>query len=229
MQDQAARMSRLVEDLMSLSRIEMDEHTEPEAEVALVPLLQELVEALQFKAGSRGMRFEIDAPAEQRPFRVAGDPDQLAQVFQNLIDNAVKYGREGSPVRIAVRRNAAVAGTIVVDAAPPGAGEAAAEGPAIGWISVGITDEGEGIAEDHVRRLTERFYRVDTARSRRMGGTGLGLAIVKHVLNRHHGRLTIDSTMGRGSTFTVTLPTLPVPSQIGEKLEEAADARQTVS
>ncbi len=230
MQDQAARMSRLVEDLMSLSRIEMDEHTEPEEEVALVPLLQELVEALQLKAGARGMRFEIDAPAEQRPFRVMGDPDQLAQIFQNLIDNAVKYGREGSPVRIAVRRNGPVDGVVVVDAAQ-GSDTQGDDAPATDtqWISVGITDQGEGIAEDQVARLTERFYRVDTARSRRMGGTGLGLAIVKHVLNRHHGRLTIDSAVGRGSTFTVTLPALAAASQPAENSDLAAGAERTVA
>ncbi|MEQ8695718.1 MAG: ATP-binding protein [Bauldia litoralis] len=199
MQDQSARMSRLVDDLMSLSRIEMDEHTEPDEEVALVPVIQELVEALQLKAGARGMRFQIDAPDDQRPFRVLGDPDQLAQVFQNLIDNAVKYGREGSTVRIAVGRAGEAEGKVVVNATEEGARA---------WISVAVADEGDGIAEDQIARLTERFYRVDTARSRRMGGTGLGLAIVKPVVNRHHGRLAIDSAVGRGSTFTVTLPAI---------------------
>jgi two-component system phosphate regulon sensor histidine kinase PhoR len=221
MQDQAERMSRLVEDLMSLSRIEMDEHTEPEAEVALVPMLQQLVEAMQLKAGSRGMRFEIDAPVDQRPFRVTGDPDQLAQVFQNLIDNAVKYGREGSAVRITVRRTATVEGVVVVDAVRGAEAE--------DWISVGITDQGEGIEEDHIVRLTERFYRADTARSRRMGGTGLGLAIVKHVLNRHRGRLIIDSVVGRGSTFTVTLPALPALAQALDRAAGDGNVQATVA
>ena len=116
---------------------------------------------------------------------VQGDEDELSQVFQNLIDNAIKYGRADSP--------------ITIDA---GAGDRPAPN---GFVRVAVRDRGEGIPSEHLPRLTERFYRVDTARSRQMGGTGLGLAIVKHILNRHRGRLEISSTLGAGSTFTVWL------------------------
>jgi len=123
---------------------------------------------------------------------VTGDADGLAQVFQNLIDNAIKYGRAGSEIRIAGRR-AESGGVAARRLGKPG-------------VSVSIADSGEGIAREHLPRLTERFYRVDTARSHKLGGTGLGLAIVKHILNRHRGILDIDSTVGEGTTFTVILP-----------------------
>jgi two-component system phosphate regulon sensor histidine kinase PhoR len=103
-------------------------------------------------------------------------------VFQNLVDNALKYAKPATTVRVAAR--------------PVGEGR----------VAVAVSDEGDGIPANHLPRLTERFYRVDAARSRQLGGTGLGLAIVKHVVNRHRGRLDIQSTPGKGSTFTVTLP-----------------------
>jgi two-component system phosphate regulon sensor histidine kinase PhoR len=103
-------------------------------------------------------------------------------VFQNLIDNAIKYTRAGSAVRIA--------------AEPAGEDR----------VAVTVRDEGDGIGAAHLPRLTERFYRVDNARSRQLGGTGRGLAIVTHVVNRHRGRLDIQSAPGKGSTFRVTLP-----------------------
>src|SRR6185369_15432788 len=123
---------------------------------------------------------------------VQGDRDELAQIFQNLLDNAVKYGRPQSEVKVT--------------------GGICSEG-SVELVRVAVTDRGEGIPSDQLPRLTERFYRVDTARSRELGGTGLGLAIVKHVVNRHRGRLDIQSTPGKGSTFTVTLPSgrLPAP------------------
>src|SRR4029077_8716400 len=115
---------------------------------------------------------------------IVGDRDELAQIFQNLLDNAVKYGRPHSEVTVA---------------GGPGSGAAAAQ------VRVAVADHGDGIPSEHLPRLTERFYRVDTARSRELGGTGLGLAIVKHILNRHRGRLEISSALGVGSTFTVWL------------------------
>ncbi|MBM3526437.1 MAG: PAS domain-containing sensor histidine kinase, partial [Alphaproteobacteria bacterium] len=126
---------------------------------------------------------------------VVGDVDQLQQVLQNLVDNAIKYGRSPGEVRIQVRR-----------ADRPGL-----TGPA---IDIAVGDDGEGIARPHLARLTERFYRIDAGRSRRLGGTGLGLAIVKHIVKRHLGQLTIESEQGKGSVFTVTLPAAaaaPVP------------------
>jgi two-component system, OmpR family, phosphate regulon sensor histidine kinase PhoR len=186
---QAMRMTRLVEDLLSLSRIELNEHVLPQGRVALTPLLQHLAETLELRAGERDMRIVLAVPPDLPD--VQGDRDELAQVFQNLLDNAIKYGRAGTEISVGVatgRRPATISG----------------RGPG-GFVSVAIRDRGEGIAREHLPRLTERFYRVDTARSREMGGTGLGLAIVKHIVNRHRGFLEIDSTAGEGSTFTVLL------------------------
>jgi two-component system phosphate regulon sensor histidine kinase PhoR len=180
MHEQAERMSRLIEDLLSLSRIEMDEHTRPRGHVDLRHVLGNVKDMLTIKAAARHMRIELDIPEWAGP--VPGDADQLTQVFQNLIDNALKYGREGTAVEVTVTR------------------------PTERELSVSVTDHGEGIAPQHLPRLTERFYRVDAARSRQLGGTGLGLAIVKHIVNRHRGHLTVDSNLGEGSRFSVTLP-----------------------
>ena len=180
MAEQADRMRRLVDDLLTLSRIEQHEHSRPDAPVDLGRVLAGVQDLLQLKAASRQVAVELSVdPA--LPHAV-GDHDELTIVFQNLIDNAIKYTRPSTTVRVTAR--------------PVGENR----------VSVAISDEGEGIPPAHLPRLTERFYRVDNARSRQLGGTGLGLAIVKHVMNRHRGRLDIQSTPGRGSIFTVTLP-----------------------
>jgi two-component system phosphate regulon sensor histidine kinase PhoR len=189
MQEQGRRMSRLVEDLLSLSRIELQEHTSPRGKTDLERVVRSVASTLQPQARAREMRIEV-AIKDLPP--AVGDPDELAQVFQNLIDNALKYGRSGTTVRIT--GHAVEAGT------------QAARRLGRPGIAVAVADQGEGIAREHVPRLTERFYRVDTARSRKLGGTGLGLAIVKHILNRHRGLLDIESTPGEGSVFTVILP-----------------------
>jgi two-component system phosphate regulon sensor histidine kinase PhoR len=193
MHDQASRMTRLVEDLLSLSRIELNEHVMPEDRVALEPLLRQVAEALELRAGERGMRIQVELPATLPD--ILGDHDELAQVFQNLVDNAIKYGRRGTEI------------TIIGDTVsrPSHSGDSGFAP----FVSVAVRDRGEGIAREHLSRLTERFYRVDTARSRELGGTGLGLAIVKHILNRHRGLLEIESTPGVGSTFTAYLRTQP--------------------
>ena len=180
MHEQAERMSRLIEDLLSLSRIEMDEHTRPRGQVDLRHVLGNVKDMLSIKSAARHMRVELDIPDWVRP--IPGDADQLTQIFQNLIDNALKYGRENTAVEVSVTR------------------------PSERELTVTVTDHGEGIAPQHLPRLTERFYRVDAARSRQLGGTGLGLAIVKHIVNRHRGHLTVDSRLGEGSRFSVTLP-----------------------
>ncbi len=178
MESQSTRMTRIVNDLLSLSRIEMNEHTPPRAEVPLRQIIGTVADLLAPQARSRNVTIELNLEALDRP--VIGQPDELTQLFQNLIENAIKYGRTGSQVRVV----ASVSGLVA---------------------SISVIDQGEGIAREHIPRLTERFYRVDTARSRELGGTGLGLAIVKHIANRHRGELTIQSTPGEGSTFTVTL------------------------
>ena len=180
MQDQAGRMARLIRDLLSLSQIEMNEHKAPSGRVDLNDVLRSVVDMLQLQAAQKGMLIKVQAVPDLPP--TIGDQDELIQVFQNLIDNAVKYGPPNSAVEIAITR------------------------PGSGALTVAVRDHGEGIAREHLPRLTERFYRVDSARSRALGGTGLGLAIVKHILNRHRGSLLIDSVLGQGSTFTVTLP-----------------------
>ena len=185
MEQQAARMTRLVSDLLSLSRIELNEHTAPTGRVRLPELLGRVIDALQPKAEKAGVTVELTAGSALPP--AAGDEDELWQVFQNLVDNAIKYGAEGKLVEVRcelVERNAG-------------------RSPA---LRVAIRDRGPGVPREHLPRLTERFYRVDTARSRELGGTGLGLAIVKHIVNRHRGALTIDSEPGRGSVFAVQLP-----------------------
>ncbi|MFZ5778889.1 MAG: ATP-binding protein [Pseudomonadota bacterium] len=180
MAEQADRMRRLVDDLLMLSRIEQHEHARPDAAVDLSRVLRSVLDLLQLKAASRKVVLEL--AIEPGLARAVGDADELTIVFQNLVDNAIKYARPSTTVRVAAR---------------PAGGDR---------VAVMVQDEGDGIPAAHLPRLTERFYRVDAARSRQLGGTGLGLAIVKHVVNRHRGRLDIQSTQGRGSTFTVVLP-----------------------
>jgi len=192
MAEQAARMQRLVDDLLSLSRIEMNEHRPPTAAADLGAVVASVAAALEPRAKARGMRIELDLPDEAGLF-VPGDGDELTQVFQNLIDNAIKYGAPGTSIDVQARHSSRL-----LPAARGGRERAA--------ISLSIRDHGAGIAREHLPRLTERFYRVDPARSREMGGTGLGLAIVKHIVNHHRGLLEIESEPGRGSTFTVHLP-----------------------
>ncbi|MFI4988357.1 MAG: ATP-binding protein [Alphaproteobacteria bacterium] len=191
MQQQASRMSRLVDDLLSLSDIELREHTAPTDEIDVVKVLRGVIDALQPLAKARDMPIVLELAGEEAA-SVLGHGDELAQVFQNLIDNALKYGRRGSAVRVAVRS---------VERAPLPLGRAAAAG----LVAVAVADEGEGIAKEQIPRLTERFYRVDAARSRELGGTGLGLAIVKHIVSHHRGALQIESEIGKGSLFTVYL------------------------
>jgi two-component system, OmpR family, phosphate regulon sensor histidine kinase PhoR len=198
MGEQAARMNRLIDDLLSLSRIELIEHQVPSARVDLKDLLARLAAGfeprLKQRAVSLDMRIPADVPA------VVGDADQLAQVVQNLLDNAVKYGSEGGTVRLDV----AVASPSV--SADPTRGWPARPG-----VVVTVADQGTGIPRAHLPRLTERFYRVDTGRSRAAGGTGLGLAIVKHVVNRHRGQMLIESDEGVGTTVSVWLPQATAP------------------
>lgn len=186
MEGEAGRMNRLVSDLLSLSRVQSEERRRPSADVDLPMLLRGVLATLAGAISAAGVTVETEGldGAQTLP----GDADQLVQVFQNLIENALKYGGAGGFLAVHLYRIAY---------------EPLLRGPA--W-AVEIADRGEGIDEMHLPRLTERFYRVDTHRSRAQGGTGLGLAIVKHIVNRHRGRLKIDSRRGEGSRFTVILP-----------------------
>lgn len=185
MQAESLRMARLIEDLMSLSRVEINEHVPPRDRVDAHRLLAAVADTLAIRAHQRRMKIVLDLP-DDLP-QVTGDMDQLSQVFHNLVGNSIKYGREGTQIHIVGRAQR-----------PPGLPR--------GGVAISVVDEGEGIEAIHLPRLTERFYRADTGRSRRLGGTGLGLAIVKHIVNRHRGRLTIESTLGKGTTVSVLLP-----------------------
>lgn len=186
MEREAGRMNRLVADLLSLSRVEQDERRRPVQMIDLAGLLRGEVATLTPAASVAGVRLELQGAGNK--VMVPGDADQLVQVFHNLIENAVKYGGSGGVVSVTLARLAH---------------EPVLRGPA--W-AVTVADKGEGIEPQHLPRLTERFYRVDTHRSRGKGGTGLGLAIVKHIVSRHRGRLRIESEIGQGSRFTVILP-----------------------
>jgi two-component system phosphate regulon sensor histidine kinase PhoR len=191
MAEQSQRMKRLVDDLLSLSRIEMNEHHPPTERVNLERVLRTVADLLEQRAQARGMRIVLDLPPGLS--EVQGDADELAQVFQNLLDNAVKYSRPGTPIEVTARPSPKF-----LPGARPG------ERPPA--IAVAVRDHGDGIPREHLPRLTERFYRVDAARSRELGGTGLGLAIVKHIVNHHRGALDISSELGEGTVFVVHLP-----------------------
>jgi two-component system phosphate regulon sensor histidine kinase PhoR len=184
MQEQARRMARLIDDLLSLSRIELNAHRRPDTPVDLVPIVRQVVDGLETLARDRGVTVNIEAA---NALSVFGDHDELVRIFENLIENALKYGAAGKRVDIKL-----------------GLGTSADSEPE---ALVSVRDYGPGIAPEHLPRLTERFYRVDVTESRAQGGTGLGLALVKHILNRHRGRLTIESAPGAGATFTIHLPT----------------------
>ncbi len=191
MDQHAQRMHRLVEDLLSLSRIEINEHTPPTARVGVEAILAAVRNNLAWQAKAREVTITVDT-GQDLP-EVIGDAEELTQVFLNLVDNAIKYGPTRGEVVMRAR----------LVSEPPGVvGWAASEH---GAVAVAVIDQGDGISRDQLPRLTERFYRVDTARSRELGGTGLGLAIVKHIVNRHRGALAIDSAPDEGSTFTVYL------------------------
>ena len=182
MQNQTARMARLIDDLLSLSRLEMKPYLPPGATVDVVQIVDSVIDSLGPLAKESGV--VIERQFGTGPIEVHGDRDELFQVFENLLQNACKYGQSGGRV------------TISIDAE-------AAEGSE---VDVTIRDYGPGIPEEHIPRITERFYRVDVDTSRAQKGTGLGLSIVKHILTRHNARLTIKSEVGNGASFTVHLP-----------------------
>jgi len=186
MAKEAERMNRLVSDLLSLSRVEAQERSRPTEKLDLRAVLGAAITALRPMAEAAQVTIEMIAP--EAPMLVLADPDQMTQVFHNLIENAVKYGLPQTAVTLRLSHE-------------PFASEL--RGPA---VRAEVIDRGPGISKLHLPRLTERFYRVDSHRSREKGGTGLGLAIVKHIISRHRGRLLIESTLGQGSRFSVLLP-----------------------
>lgn len=191
---EAGRMNRLVGDLLSLSRVESEERVRPTGQVDVGALIVSVIGSLKPLAEEGGVNVELEQP--QAPVLITGDHDQLNQVFTNLIENALKYGGSG--------------GRVTVRISPSGHDPALrTEG-----VQIQVADNGPGIEPIHLPRLTERFYRADSHRSREVGGTGLGLAIVKHIVSRHRGRLTATSELGQGAVFTVILP-IQLESQAG--------------
>jgi two-component system, OmpR family, phosphate regulon sensor histidine kinase PhoR len=190
MHTQATRMARLIDDLLSLSRVELSAHVRPETSVDIVPIIRQVADGLEALASERQVEIEIDLP--QTPVTIAGDREELLRLFENLIENALKYGASG--------------GRVIVSLSQATPGEVNPE------VRVMVRDFGPGIAPEHLPRLTERFYRVDVGDSRNQGGTGLGLSLVKHILNRHRGRLLIESVPKNGATFTACFPRPKAPA-----------------
>ncbi|KRB26266.1 MULTISPECIES: ATP-binding protein [Mesorhizobium] len=184
MQNQTGRMARLIDDLLSLSRLEMKPYLKPGTEVDLRQTVDSVIDSLAPLARENSVAIERDFA--KGPLNVPGDRDELFQVFENLLENACKYGQSGGRVLVSIARGD-------LDSEP--------------GIDVTIRDFGPGIPEEHIPRITERFYRIDVETSRTQKGTGLGLSIVKHILTRHNARLTIKSEVGKGAAFSVHLPT----------------------
>ncbi|EBA10954.1 sensor histidine kinase [Roseobacter sp. CCS2] len=190
MANEANRMTRLVDDLMSLSRVEEDERVRPREHVDLGALLSSVIKGLEPQANAAGVTVTLNLVTTDE--MVPGDAGQLVQVFTNLVENAIKYGASGQVVTVRLLPRA-MNQRLRCDA-----------------VQISVSDKGDGIPAHHIARLTERFYRVDNHRSREVGGTGLGLAIVKHIINRHRGRLLIESDEGQGTQVSVFLPTGPL-------------------
>jgi two-component system phosphate regulon sensor histidine kinase PhoR len=183
MRTQADRMSKLIEDLLSLSRIELRQHMRPTTRIDLTQLLQEVRDGLEMQAEEAQVAITLSVP--EGPAMVPGDREELYEVVENILDNAIKYGADGGTIEIAL--------------------QPVTDRPGLDY-AITVTDHGAGVAAEHVPRLTERFYRVDADASRKKKGTGLGLAIVKHILNRHRGTLSIRSQLGQGTRVEVLLP-----------------------
>ncbi len=204
---QAERMSRLIDDLMSLSRIELNEHIAPLGRVDLAMAAVDVIDALAPQARDKGVTFDPVLPPRGGAV-VEGDRDQIIQVIQNLVDNAIKYTPQGGAVRVEIFPG------LSAEAAAAARDSTAARmslltpdhDPAERYAVLRVTDRGPGLAREHLPRLTERFYRVEGQKSGERSGTGLGLAIVKHIMNRHRGGLTVESVQGEGATFGVYLP-----------------------
>ena len=190
MHTQATRMARLIDDLLSLSRVELSAHVRPDTLVDIVPIIRQVADGLEPLAGERQVDIDIDLP--ETPVAIAGDREELLRLFENLVENALKYGASG--------------GKVIVSLSQAMSGEGAPE------VRVMVRDFGPGIAPEHLPRLTERFYRVDVGDSRAQGGTGLGLSLVKHIVNRHRGRLLIESVPKNGATFTACFPQVKPPT-----------------
>jgi two-component system phosphate regulon sensor histidine kinase PhoR len=213
MQAQADRMARLIADLTSLSRIELDEHVPPRGVVDLAPLVGEVVEAAAPLGTQRGVKLDW-RPSAACPVVVRGERDQIVQVVQNLLDNAIKYSPDGASVRIEMRSGLSEFAAAASPDGTPRLSLVAPDPSPESYAALRISDLGPGIARQNLPRLSERFYRVDGQKSGARSGTGLGLAIVKHIMNRHRGGLVVASAEGEGSTFTAYFPMIGAPEGV---------------
>ncbi len=206
MQAQAERMSRLIDDLLSLSRIELNEHIAPEGEVDFGLAIMDVADSLAPLAREKGVRLDVDLPAPGLAIG-PGDRDQIVQVIQNLVDNGLKYSPRGGDIRISLETGQSAEGATAALSA--GSARLSLLTPDHGpdtFVVVRVADSGLGLAREHLPRLTERFYRVEGQKSGDRPGTGLGLAIVKHIVNRHRGGLAVESVEGEGATFSAYFP-----------------------
>ena len=210
---QADRMSRLVADLLSLSRIELNEHIPPSGLVDLSRVCSDVVDAVSVLSENRRVEVRVAGAGPQQPAPVQGMRDEIIQVVQNLVDNAIKYSPTGASVEITIRPSVSLE-----EVSTPWSGGSRGDGatrlplltpdrvPGMRYSAVSVRDHGPGLAREHLPRLTERFYRVEGQKSGEKAGTGLGLAIVKHIVNRHRGGLTVESAPGQGAMFTAYFP-----------------------
>jgi len=184
MDEEAKRMNRLIDDILSLSKVETEEHITPSTSLSILDPIKSVISSLDERGLSKNNKILLINKSldPTKPIYIIGNHDEITQVFTNLLENAIKYGFENSEIIVDVEKNKE--------------------------ITVVITNEGEGIPQKYLERLTERFFRVDKARSRKIGGTGLGLAIVKHILIRHRATLSIDSELNKKTSITINFPSV---------------------
>ncbi|MCK5296971.1 MAG: two-component sensor histidine kinase [Alphaproteobacteria bacterium] len=197
MAGQSDRMSNLIEDLLTLSRIEMKTEKQPQKIIHIKGTLKNVTKALNITAKETGMNITLDIDANLPP--VIGDDGELIQVFQNIIHNAIKYGYNGTEITVSAKLSSQTPKALLHQYMPPEP-----------FVAVTVHNEGDTIPKEHLPRLIERFYRVYNDSE----GTGLGLAIVKHIIRNHKGALNITSTKSRGTTFSVYLPIVPASNAL---------------
>ncbi len=191
MLEQADRMQQLINDLLSLSKIEMNAHSVPTDPADMNKVVRKIATHFDHMANDKNINITLDL-YDNCP-TVKGDENELSQVVHNLVSNAIKYGYADGEVTVTTRVTSELPKDLNMRKHSR-------------VVNISVQDQGEGIPREHLPRLMERFYRVDTARSREIGGTGLGLAIVKGIVNRHRGAITVDSIVGEGTRFDIYLP-----------------------
>ena len=221
MATQADRMSRLVADLLSLSRIELNEHIAPDGRVDLARATSDVIDAVSIISSERQVRVVADLGIGGAD--VIGERDEIVQVVQNLVDNALKYSAPGSQIEVTIERDRTLDDTLLtrmddstrLSLVTPDREQGAR------YAVVTVRDHGPGMAREYLPRLTERFYRIEGQKSGERQGTGLGLAIVRHIVIRHRGALSVESALGSGALFAAAFPVAPArPRVVAETLEE---------